>query len=1158
MKKMELIAFLHCRKVKKLLRVMKLTTIILLVCLMQVSATVYSQSTKFNFKIENKQVADVLKEIEESSNFRFFYLREQIDVERTVSVDVDGARVEDILDEIFEGRNVSYEVMEDNLILISPKEGLINNSKSQGQQKNIEGNVTDSSGEPLPGVSIIIKGTTTGTITDFDGKFNLVGVPADATLVFSFVGMRTQEVETANQSSFNIVMEEDAIGIEEVVAIGYGTKSKATLTGAVSTVSSDVLEDKPQPSVINSLQGIIPGLQITRGGGSIGDEGQGIQLRGITSRKDPGVLVIVDGIPQSFTSALGLSNLNPADVENITVLKDAQAAIYGARAAGGVILVTTKNGKKGKPKFRYTNNFALRVPAKMPEKVDLNQMIEMSVDAWTSDGIINHRFADLAKNYPYKLDGTQTAKGPFPDTPDILLTHFDWWDYIFGSALSQKHDFSVSGATERSNYFLSVGYLKEESMLNFGENEHKKYFTRAKYSYDIGDWLNVGANFYLEKRDLVRPTELESTSWGRFYWTIENTWTSQVPFNPAGNTYGFGGGDFRTPRAWLEKNGNEYIENYRIRPTFEFTMKPLEGLEVKGQYSLFLDFFDVAWQTKHFSSYSWDNVWLSQNRRPEDAAVGSKYHKHTQQVVNLYANYKKSIEKHHFDVMIGGSHEETWRRGFEASISDLITPTLPVMNIGNPEKRWIEEFASDWAIDSYFGRFSYNYSNKYFLEAIMRYDGSSKFADGHRWGSFPGISAGWTLTEEDFMSSTKNVFNYLKLRASYGELGNQNNLEGLYEHFSLVNTGNVYPLGSYSSPSRALGAWMGAMTSKTRTWETIKTQNIGIDAYFLDNRLSVTADYFIKTTEDMLVGREFPEVLGATPPTVNGGTLEVKGYELNINWKDKMGDFNYDVQFVFSDNKAKVTSLEDDQIADYGWNDFVEGYSPGTLFAFKYDGHIQNETELDAYKQIEGVPGNLRVGDSRFLDLDGDGQLERRLYNPEDPEGGDMLALANNNQRYQFGAIINCSYKNFDFSATLQGVGKWMVTDGEAPLGGGWWRMPEVRYYGKTWTEDRTDAFYPRLTANGGINWWNYYQHSDAPYELYNNKYLRLKSLTLGYTLPKHWVNKIKVDNCRVYFSGFDLFELQNIPKYSDPERPFVAQFTPFSRSFSLGLDLTF
>lgn len=1155
MKKNRLTGYPTCVGWHKLLRIMKLTSFLILLLVCNVSASVYSQNNRISVVAKNQTLSQIFKQIEESSEFRFIYQNEQVVENKRTSIRIKNKDVEDVLAGVLNKTGLSYRIIDKHILVYS--KGDKSGSKQDGKIK-VSGKIVSTDGESLPGVSIVVKGTTNGITSDIDGNYTLVNVPSDATLIYSFVGMKPQEVVVAGQTQINITMEVDAIGLEEVIAIGYGTKSKATVTGAVTTVGTEVLKDKAQPSVVNSLQGIVPGLQITRNGGSIGDEGQGIQLRGVTSKSNPGVLIIIDGIPQSFTSALGLSNLNPNDVETMTVLKDAQAAIYGARAAGGVILITTKNGKKGKPRFRYTNNFAFRTPSKTPQKVDLNQMIEMSVDAWTSDGHTNHKFTKLAEGYPYDLSTQEVlrGKGPFPDTPDILTTYFDWWDYIFGTAMSQKHDFSVSGATDRSNYFLSVGYLKEESMLNFGNNEHKKYFTRAKYDYDINDWLNLGANFSLEKKDLVRPSELESGGWGRFYWTMENTWSSQVPLNPEGNTYGFGGGDFRTPRAWLEKNGDEEIENYRIRPTFDITIKPLAGLEIKGQYSLFIDFYDVKWQTKQFKVYSWDNNFLSQNRRANKNAVGSKYHKHTQQVTNLYATYKKKFGDHNFELMVGGAHEETWRRGFEASIEDLITTSLPVLNIGDPETRNIQEFANDWAIDSYFSRFSYNYASRYFLEATIRRDGSSKFADGHRWGTFPGVSAGWVVTEEGFMKGFKNVLEYLKIRASYGELGNQANV-GLYDHFALIGTGGVYPFGSYASPSRTPSAWIGGMTSDTRTWETIKTKNIGIDTYFLNQRLNLTADYFIKNTDGMLVKREYPQVLGATAPKVNGGSLEVKGFEMSVKWKDRINDFTYGIQVNLSDNKAKVTSLPDTQIPWYGWNNFVQGYAPGTLFAYRYGGLIQTEEELAEYKKIENVPGNIRVGDAIYKDLDGDGVLEPRLYDPNDPNGGDMQPIANNNRRYQFSGIISAGYKNFDFSATFQGVGKWMVNDIASPLGGGWWKMPEVRYYGKTWTADNPNSTYPRLAANGGSNGWNY-KLSDAPYKLYNNRYIRLKSVTLGYTIPKHLIKRLSLQNCRIYFTGFDLWESQNIPKYSDPEKPFVAQFTPFSRSFSVGLDLTF
>jgi TonB-linked SusC/RagA family outer membrane protein len=870
-------------------------------------------------------------------------------------------------------------------------------------------------------------------------------------------------------------------------------------------------------------------------------------------------LIIIDGIPQSFTSSTGLSNLNPNDVESITVLKDAQAAIYGARAAGGVILVTTKKGKESKPVFNYRSTLSMNTPSKMPKKVDLNQMIEMSVDAFESDGRYNHDWVEIVKGYPYKLDGKSAIKGPFGDTPDVALGYVDWWDYMYGTAYTQKHDLSVSGKTEKSNYYVSLGYLDEGSMLQYGENEHKKYFVRAKYDFNVDDWLNIGANISLEKKDLVKPYSYGSNGYASFNWVLQNTWTSQMPFNPAGNPHGFGAGEFLTPRGLAERNGFEESENYRIRPTFDIKITPLKDLVINAQYSLFLDFYDFKSQKKPFSSYTWDNKYLSSNTFRGGnyrLRVESQYHKHTQQVANLYANYTKSIDNHNFELMGGASHEETWRRGFSAHRLDMFTTSLPILNVGSADEQYNEEFGNDWAIDSYFGRFSYNYAGKYFVEATARMDGTSKFADGYKWGAFPGVSVGWVATEEDFMSKVKPFLNYLKIRASYGELGNQANV-GLYDFVSRIGVGGIYPFGSYDAASKSQLAWVKGMTSEDRTWETIKTKNIGFDTYLLNNRLSVTLDLFNKTTEDMLVTKEFPTVLGATAPTVNGGTLEVYGIDLTIGWRDKIGEFGYNVQLNVSDNTAEVTHLEDAPTPWFGYNSFVEGYSPGTYFGFKYDGYIKDEADRAAYTALDGVPSNLRVGDSKYKDLDGDGKIEKKLYIEGDPNSGDMVDLGNNNRRLQFSAVLGFDYKNFDFSMTLQGVGKWMVIEESAVFGGEWWQMPSEYFYGNTWTSENKNATYPRLTANSGIKSWDY-ELSDAPFKMWDNRYLRIKNITIGYTLPKNLLEKVGIDGCRVYLSGFDLFEFQNIPDHFDPETPFVSRFNPFARSLSAGLDITF
>lgn len=1018
----------------------------------------------------------------------------------------------------------------------------------QSSKKNVSGTIVDESGMPIIGANVIEKGTTNGSITDSEGYFTLM-VDPNSVLQITYIGYISQEVPVANQTILRIILKEDYQNLDEVVVIGYGTKAKSTVTGAVSTVGEELFKSKPQANVINTLQGMIPNLQITRSGGEIGYETQGMQLRGTTSRSDPGVLIIIDGIPQSNSSAEGLNNLNPSDIENISVLKDAQAAIYGARAAGGVMLITTKKGKSDKPQITYTANFALNKPGIMPKKVDLNQLIEMESYAWESDGIDNHQFSDLKSRYPFVLDGTGTEKGPFGDTPDVWLGHIDWYDYMFGSAFMQKHDISISGSSKRSQYYLSIGYLNEKSMLRYGDSSNKRYFVRGKYDFDITNWLSIGTNITLESKKLKKPYDTNN-----IYYLLGESWGSFDVFTPQGNWYGFGGGGFINARAWAEAGGESEQISYRIRPTFNAILKPLKGLEIVGQFSSNVDIWDDAWIQKKYETYNWADEPASRNVTRNSA--GSEYKRVVQQVANLYGTYSLGVKDHKFTLMVGASHEEMAQRDFSARRYNLLTEELKVMTMGDTNEQHNSEWANDWTIKSVFSRLDYNFAGKYFVEATIRWDGSSKFADGHRWGTFPGVSGGWIISEEKFMQKVKPHFSFIKLRASYGELGNQANV-GLYDHFSRIGITGAYPFGNYSSPSRDPYARIVAMTSENRTWETVKVNNFGIDFYSLKDRLSVNFDYFIKNTRNMLVTRELPSVLGATPPTVNGGSLRVNGYELTVNWRDQIRDFKYNVQFNLSDFTNKVTNLEDVQIPNFGLNNFVQGYPVGTYFGYEFDGFIKDEAERDSYSKISGVPSNIRVGDAKYKDLDGDGIIEKRLYVEGDPNSGDMITIADNNMRFQYSAVLGFEYKNFDFSAIIQGVGKWMVMETDMPLGGAWYRSPALYFYGKTWTEEHMNAEYPRLTANGGIGDWNY-DMSNASYKLWNNRYLRLKNITIGYSLPKSLLAKWDIDGVRVYFSGNDLWEKKNIPDNFDPEAPFRIAYAPFPRTYSLGLSVTF
>ncbi len=1124
---------------------MKLISLFILVGIIQAAAfTGYSQSAKITLELNNISVIEALTAIEDQSDYYFVYNKEFIDMDRKIDLKAENLRIGEILDNIFQTTNVEYEIRGRHIILST--------LQTLQQTKTISGKVTDEDGLPLPGVTVLVKGTTIGTTTNSSGEYSLANVNSTNVIAFSFIGMVTQEITVGNQSVIDISLIADAIGIEEVVAVGYGTKSRETLTGSTFTVKSEQFQSKPQTEVVQSLQGAIPGLMVVRGDGELGNENNFIQLRGVTSRSSPGVLIVIDGIPQREANANALNNINPQDIEDITVLKDAQAAIYGARAAGGVIIVTTKKGKKGLPTISYDANFSWNKPSQTPISTDVKEHMIMASEAFANDGNNNHFFVktlEAVLDPSFDINNPKVIPGPFGDTPHIWLGHTDWADVLWGTAFMQSHNLSVSGSNEKSNYYVSVGLLDQGSMLQYGKNSNLRYFARMKYDFEVlEDLLTIGTNISLERQRIERPD-----NYGAMKATIDQAWTSMPLYNPEGNYYNFGG--FAPPHAFAESSGDALNLQYRSRLQFNAKLTPVEGLVVEGQFSTNLDIDDYSWMRKIIQFYSWENNPTSKSTNKNGA--GSSYRKDVHQVANLYATYKRSFGNHNTSITAGASHEEIDNRGFGASRNSLITNELSVLDLGDPEEQFTNEFKSQYAISSYFGRFSYDYQKKYMFDAQFRRDGSSRFHEDYRWGNFYGVSGAWVLAKEKFVEGL-GIFDNLKLRLSYGQLGNQNNV-GRFDHFARIWVGGERPFGDPLSPiKQQYAAEVAPLASKVRTWETVNMNNFAVDFAVLDARLSGSVDYFIKQTKDILISQEFPTTLGIAPPTVNGGEIETKGWELALNWQDKIGDFEYYVRGVYTDDKNTVTSLEDAKVVGFGWNDYREGYSTGSWFGLEYGGLITDQAALDEYKKISGVPHNLRLGDAMWIDKDGDGVIERgKLYKEGDPDSGDLVYLGNSNIRHQFSLTLGGSWKGFDFSAMFQGVGTWNVENNDSPLGGNWWEQPWRYEYGKTWHPDRPNATWPAMTSNGGIDWWNW-STSDAPYKMYNNAYVRLKNIQFGYTLPSRITKQFKVSKLRVYVSGSDLWETHNLPKGFDPEKPFTFNFTPLARYFSTGLNVTF
>ncbi len=1134
---------------QKILLKMKLTLFLILAGLLQVSATVYSQNTKFSLDIRGKQVAEVLKQIEEESNFRFFYQREQVDVTRTVNLKATGKTVEEILDLLFEGEGITYKVLEDNLVLLRPEKTRDEENAPAQQQKSVSGKVTSTAREPLPGVTVLVKGTTTGTITNSDGGFVLSNVPPGATLVFSFVGMKTQEIEVGGKTSINVTLDEETVGIEEVVAIGYGTKMKGELTGSVVKADQHVFEAKPITSTLNALQGAMPGVTVTKGSGRPGRENYNFQIRGFSSVAGSSPLVLIDGI------AGDLNTLNPNDILNVTVLKDAAASIYGARAADGVLIVTTKNGQKGKPTVSYSFNYGIKTPDYIKEMTNTLEMAEMYDEGMRNigqQGVTQQVFDKIKANAEPDVNGGWMK---YLENYPGFYGNTNWTDEIFGNGYQQSHNVSISGGGEENSYLFSAGYIKDGGILNYGTEKSETFNVRSNFSFKLFNRLNVETRIAIDNRAVTEPSGVDGILW------LTNLMWSYLPiYNPGGKLYAYQG--YSNPVQILKEGGTAKGNSNKYQTNVKADWKIFNDLKIVGQIGLNLGIYDGNTTRPTYLLTNWQGGLQKIESNPNSATF--------QNTKNLYGSYTAYLEynktlfgKHEFTLMGGASHEQNDYQsqsitGYNFTSNDIFT--LNLADKTNVAYMNYTGSASDWALNSFFGRLSYAFDKKLFLDVTTRLDGSSKFAPSARWSAlFPAVSGAWNLTQEDFIQSL-HVFDLLKLRASWGQSGNQNLSFGNYDYIPLISISGKYPLGS---PNVGLPGAVASIASESRTWETVEISNAGIDFAFLNSRLTGSFDYFIKQNNNMLVSVTLPVTLGGTAPTQNVGTLKTNGWEGTAGWNDKKGDFKYSVSFIVSDNKTELVELKGN---DNYWEGLVptrKGYPLNSYFGYESDGFIQNAEELADYRKLGNIPTNIGIGDAKYKDLDGDGKITS-FGDPTKGLKGDMKYLGDRNPRYTYSSNINLSYKNFEFGMLLQGVGKrdGIRTGTLSRAVAFVFYQPPKWFYGKTWTPERPDAKYPRIIP-GSMGWdalqnWNY-RTSDR--EIVSLAYMRIKSLTLAYNIPESICSRLKMQSIRVYASGQDLITLSKGTwgnSYDPEEERTDYQTYPFTKVISFGVDVKF
>ena len=1064
---------------------------------------------------------------------------------------------------------------------------------SFAQTKTVTGTVADSkTAQPVTGVTISVKGTTIGTTTDKEGKFRL-DVPNNAVLVISSIGFEQQELTPDASGIVSVKLVNINQELTDVVVVGYGTKKKATLTGSVSTVDSKVFQNRgPVSNPLAALQGQVAGVVVTRSSAAPGQEGWNFQMRGAASSNGANPLVVVDGVPMVSLNAL--NSINPQDIDNMSFLKDASAAIYGARAAGGVVLITTKRAKSGVPQIQYSGSVSQKRMGLRPEFLTGDQygkyMLEAISNAstggtpdelwiWTKYARAWINRPDslyIDKNTPQYIAGGETIG--FTDVKDYTFFDTNPIDLLWGKgrAVSTEHNISLSAGTDKMGYRLSLGYMDDGSMLKWGENYNKRYNVRFTHDYKFSSRFKMATNISLEKNDLVYPSRQGDINFG-----------SQPGFPIAtknGNPYAWG---TQPARNWLlELGGEQKIFDTRVfvNTKLEFNLaKDLNLVAVAGYNWAGTDYKNQNKSITNIYNYSetyqyQDNPTQAQSSYTRGQIADAYYN------TSAYLEYKKKIKDDHaFAIMAGGNYERDEFGYFTTTTSYLANNDVPALglSLGDNTTRSNGERREHWAIASGYGRFNYAYRDKYLLEAQARYDGESRFAPGHKWNFYSGVSAGWRISQEKFMQDV-NFINELKIRGSYGTSGNPASIS-LYDYIQFIdlrNTGAIF--GNYSSRSVTAGP-AGTLVDPERTWEKIFTKNIAIDYAVLDNRLFGSFEYFWKENKNMLLSRTAPAVLGATPPPGNIGHLKVWGWDASIGWRDRIGNVFYYLNGTLSDNNNKLVSYGGSNIVSAGQQN-IEGYALGSYFGYKYDGRIQTSKEAADYallvpnSSISNMPSasQMILGINRYKDVNGDGKLtnagsNQYLLGKTDANGkpiadGDLVYLGRSDPRYVFGFNMGAEWKGFDFSAVFQGVGKRTIyrrADWSTPFGT-IWQGHANWWVGKTWTPENPNAELPILTTatNKGFGGYGAYNYQISDWSIQNGAYVRLKNIAIGYTLPQAISRKAKIERLRVYVSGNDLWEITKVQDKWDPEQTNSisggSQRYPFYRMITFGLNVTF
>lgn len=1046
----------------------------------------------------------------------------------------------------------------------------LNNGVNQVLKK-VTGTVVDEAGLSVIGANVVQKGTTNGVITDVDGHFSL-DVPEDAILEITYIGYLTQSMPVGNKSSFQIILREDSQKLDEVVVIGFGTQKKVNLTGAVSSVTSEAFEGRSVSNVAQALQGSMPGLNIQQTQGYL-DSSPAMSIRGVGTIGDGSSgspLVLIDGMEGD------MNRLNPQDIESVSVLKDAAASsIYGARAPFGVILITTKKGKEGKLSVNYNNSFRWSKATEMPETVDSYSFATYFNEAATNAGTAGHFSAERLQKIKDFMDGKLTGGiDPDPNNPnrwadlyDKGYANTDWISLLFkDKTFSQEHNLSVTGGSDKVQMYASVNYLGQGGYMRLNPESNERISTNLKVTSKLNDYISINYNVRFNQVDFEKPAALGDDM---FSLLSCQSWPTLIAYDPNGNLY-----EYATHALRLRDGGQYTKKTSETIQQLNIVLEPIKGWKIIGDvnYQLYNERVHSDWREVYNhdvkgNPYPATSAGYSSNTSVSEGYVGGKYLN-----INAYTEYEKGLSGHNFKVMAGMQSEQYWKDQTSAGRLGIIVPGTNVIDAtsgndasGKAVPPTVGGAYNQWSTAGFFGRLNYDYKSRYLFEANIRYDGTSRYRSDKRWRWFPSVSLGWNMANEEFFGSLSESISTFKWRGSYGLLGNQNTKLWYPTYLTM-------PIGSSNSAwlingNRLNTSSAPGLVSTTMGWETVKTANVGFDANALNNRLGLSLEWFTRKTEDMIgPAPEMPASLGTTVPKTNNTSLRTNGWELTLSWRDRLKNgLGYNVAFNLSDARTKILEYPNNTgtVTSY-----YSGKDMGEIWGFETVGIAKSQEEMDAH--LASLPNggqntmgnNWAAGDIMYRDLNGDGKIDWGNSTSEDL--GDMKVIGNDTPRYMFGLNLGVDYKGFDASVFFQGVMKRDYFTGSQDFWGAesLWRSSFYKQHMDYFRADENhvlgsnlDGYYPRPLF-GGKN-----KHAQTRYML-NASYIRLKNVSIGYTLPKALTSKCKLQNVRVYVTGENLWTGTSLTDLFDPETistdPAGIIKYPLSAVYSFGLSVTY